>query len=104
WSPALEVAWAQGSATAARQVFTNFEKLAPNAPLLPLVKLAVARTWEEEGNWTNAEREYAAWLGVYTNHEGRALAEFSRAQAASKAGDQAGAMLLFTNFIAHFPT
>jgi TolA-binding protein len=92
---------------AAREAFSAFERMATNAAngaLVPLVKLAKARTWEEEGNWTNAQREYTEWLGNYTNHQRQALAEFCRAQATSRAGDQAGALSLFTNFISKFST
>ena len=39
------------------------------------VELAIARTYEQETNWTGAIQEYDAWLGRYTNQPARARAE-----------------------------
>jgi len=93
----------QADPPAARQLFAEVEKNAPGSPLLPELQLAIARTFEQEGDWPQAIQRYNHWLNQYTNHDGQARAEYSRAFACSRANDT-NAFNYFTNFIARFPT
>jgi TolA-binding protein len=70
---------------------------------VPEVRLAVARTFELEGDWETAVRQYDAWVGEYTLHPSLPSAEFFRALAHYRAGEEAHALTLFTNFVGRFP-
>jgi TolA-binding protein len=87
----------------ARGLFTEIESRAPNSPLLPELRLAIAHTYEQEDHWTEAIDQYSQWLTVFTNHSGQARAEYSRARACSRANLQTNAFVYFTNFLARFP-
>lgn len=88
----------------ARALYCDFARSATNSQLLPELELAIARTYEEETNWSEAIRQYDTWLVTFTNHPAQARAEYFRAQANYEAGDETNAVLQFTNFIARFPT
>jgi tetratricopeptide (TPR) repeat protein len=89
---------------AARRLFEAFAAQAPNARLLPEVRLAIARTYEQQDNWPAAIKEYESWLAVYTNQPTflpralyySALANFRDCRATN-------ALALFTNFVERFP-
>jgi len=88
----------------ARSLFSDFTGRAPNAPLRPEVELAVARTYEQQDQWSEAIEHYEAWLNIFTNHPSeRPRAEYSRAWANFRAERETNALMLFTNFIAQFP-
>jgi len=94
----------QGSPAAAREIFQAFEQQAPDAPLAPQVKLAIAHTYEEQTNWDEAIAQYDGWLATFTNHEDQPYALFYRAWANSQAGRDTNALVQFTNLVAQFPT
>ena len=94
----------QGSPARARKVFLDFAKAAPGSSLLPEVELAIARSYEQENQWTNAIKQYDDCLAVFTNSNVRPQAEFYRAQATYLAGEETNALARFTNFLARFPT
>jgi tetratricopeptide (TPR) repeat protein len=94
----------QGDPAKARTMFSDFAKAAPNDPKLPEVELAIARTYEDENQWTNALQQYDAWLRTYTNSDLRPQAEFYRAQATYRIGDETNALACFTNLVAEFAT
>ena len=89
---------------AAREILLNFVRLAPQAPLLPLVHMALARTYEEDENWPSAVHQYDLCLTAFTNYPGIADAEYYRARATFLAGNETNALSLFTNFVARSPT
>jgi len=93
-----------GSQANARAVFQKFAAERADSPLLPSVALAVARTFEREQDWPAAVTNYQAWLNGYPTNELRPQVEYARDWAVSQAGDEAGALALFTNFLAQFPT
>lgn len=93
-----------GNSAAARNVFTNYLARNSNPVLLPEIQLAIARTHEHESNWTGAIEIYNVWIATFTNHASRARAEFERAWANDQARNETNALLLFTNFVAVFPT
>lgn len=91
----------QNPATA-RALFSDLEKRYPNSPLIPEVKLAIARTYEKEGNWPKALKQYDAWIAVHPTDPALPRAELSRAWATYHAGNETNAFQLFTNFVARF--
>ena len=94
----------QGDPARARAMFSAFAGSAPEAPLLPELQLAIAGTYEQENQWTNAIRQYNLWLARFTNSSARPQAEYYLAYATYQAGQETNALMLFTNFIAQFPT
>ncbi len=94
-----------GGPAEARKVFSDFIARFPaTEPLVPEVKLAMARTYEKESNWPAAIEQYKAWVAIYTNSPALPRAEFSRAWATYRSGDETNALPLFTNFVARFQT
>src|SRR5436190_20220208 len=47
---------------AARALFSDFAKRAPNTALRPEIDLAIARTYEQENRWPDAIQQYELWL------------------------------------------
>ena len=88
----------------ARTLFSEVEKNGPDSPLLPELELAVARTYEQEGNWAEAINRYGSWILRFTNHPGMVRAEYSRAVACFRARQDTNAFVYFTNLLARFPT
>ena len=90
---------------AARATFQRLLEKYPDTPLWPEIQLAIARTYEQEGDWTNA-------FNVYTNLEGspdfatnalRPQLEFSLALACGKAGLESNALARMSNVVSQFP-
>ncbi len=94
----------QGNPTGARQMFLDFVQAAPNDPMRPAVELAIARTYEQQDQWTDAFQRYNLWLTNFPASDSRPQAEFYRAQAAYQASDLTNALAGFTNFVGRFPT
>lgn len=94
----------QGDPVAARKMLEDFARAVPTAPLLPQVYLAIARTYEQQDQWSNAVQVYDHYLPALTNSPCLPEIEYYRAQAAYKAGDVTNALMLFTNFVAQYPT
>jgi len=89
---------------ARRQIFADLLKRFPNTPLLPDVQYAMARTFEQEGNWTKALAAYDQWVARYPSHALLPRVEFSRAMACQRAGLETNALAMFTNFVVRFPS
>ncbi len=94
----------RGNPAAARNLLARFAQRAPHAQLLPQIGLAVARTYEQEDKLPEAIREHTRWLGRYTNCAARPQAEYSLALDWSLSGNETNAFMLFTNFVARYPT
>jgi TolA-binding protein len=94
----------QGKPEEARKIFSDLITAVPGSALLPEVRLAVARTFEEQEKWDDAIAQYDSWLVAYTNHEARAAALYHQARANFFAQRETNAIVLFTQFIARFPT
>jgi TolA-binding protein len=88
----------------ARALFSDFARSATNSPLMSELQLAIARTYEGENKWDDAIDEYNAWLATFTNNPSVGRAEYLRAWAYYQAGHETNALVLFTNFVARFPT
>src|SRR5205085_542966 len=65
----------------ARKMFLDWVAAAPESKLLPEVRLAIARTFEEQEKWPEAIEQYDSWLANYTNHGARASAMYYQARA-----------------------
>ncbi len=95
----------EGGPAEARKVFSDFITRFPSqSPLLPEVKLAIARTYEQETNWSEAINQYNTWVATYTTNSALPRAEFSRAWVNYQSGNESNALTLFTNFVERFQT
>jgi TolA-binding protein len=88
----------------ARALFEKFEERFPDSPLRPEVELALARTYEQEGNWPRAIGIYDRWAKRYATDGLLPQVEYARAWANFQEGRGTNAFLLFTNFIARYPS
>jgi TolA-binding protein len=89
----------------ARALFQKFEERFPDSPLRPEVELALARTYEQESSWPLAITVYDNWVEHFaTNTLLLPQVAYARAWANFQAGRETNAFLLFTNFIAQFPS
>jgi TolA-binding protein len=88
----------------ARALFEKFEERFPDSPLRPEVELALARTYEQEGNWPRAIGIYDRWAKRYAANGLLPQVEYARAWANFQDGRGTNAFLLFTNFIARYPS
>jgi len=89
----------------ARALFQEFEKEFPGSSQLPDVELAIARTYEQENNWPMAIKIYDDWIQIFSS-DTPLLPDVKYAQAwANFKGDrETNAFVLFTNFLAEFPS
>jgi TolA-binding protein len=88
----------------ARGLFQKSAGQFTNSPLLPQIELAIARTYEQETNWSAAIGSYAGWLEDFPANELAPQADYALAWANFQAGNATNAFVLFTNFVAQFPT
>lgn len=88
----------------ARRLFMEFEEMYPTNAWLPEVRLAIAGSFEKEGDWEAAITNYAAWIDRFSTNELMPEARFDLARANDMAGHETNALILFTNFIAQFPS
>ena len=88
----------------AREVFTQFLSRFPASPLRPEVELAVARSYELEGDWQSATNCYESWVAHHPNLPITPRGQFSRAVAIALSGQDTNAFILFTNFLVLYPT
>ena len=88
----------------ARGLFLKFEQQFTNSVLRPQIELAIARTYEQEEDWTNAIAEYENWVRTFPTNAMQAQANYALGQAHFYAGNETNAFVLFTNFVVRFPT
>jgi TolA-binding protein len=88
----------------ARTIFEKYREMNLKSPLRPQIDLAVARTYEQQQNWTAAIGQYEIWLNDFPADELRPQVEYDRAWANFQAGNETNAFGQFTNFVAEFPT
>jgi TolA-binding protein len=91
-----------GKPAAAREQFLQFLSRYPESVRVPEVKLAIARTYQHEANWTNAAAKLDEWSRHYPTNAALPEAEFERAWAYDLAGQGTNAYRLFTNYVARF--
>ncbi|HXS68808.1 MAG TPA: tetratricopeptide repeat protein, partial [Candidatus Polarisedimenticolia bacterium] len=95
---------AQKDPAGARRLFAEFKERYPANSLLPEVRLAIARSYEQEGDWNAAITNYVDWTQTFPHHYLLPQAQFSLATDTYKIGHETNALMLFTNFIVRFPT
>lgn len=88
----------------ARTLFQKFEQEFSNSGQLPEVELAIARTYEQENNWPQAIDIYDSWIHRFPNNNKYSAVKYARAWANFQGGNETNAFLLFTNFLAEFPS
>ncbi len=93
-----------GRPAVARALFQQFASQFPDSELRPQAELAVARSYEQEQDWTNAIHQYENWQQLFPTNALRPQVEYALALANFQAGNETNAFLLSTNFIARFPT
>jgi len=108
FAPASALLYGEGLAdwqepAAARRQFQKFETEFPHSPLRAQAELAIARTYEQEHNWSEAIAAYENWLQSFPTNEFRPQASYALARAEAQAGQTARALAQFTNFVARFP-
>jgi TolA-binding protein len=94
----------QGEYSMARAKFTNFLQAYPNSALQPKIQIAIARTYEQEGDWSNAVSVCEDWLAnsSFAGNPLRPQVEFARALDCGKAGMESKALTLMTNFVSQY--
>lgn len=94
---------AAGNYAQAKALFSRFQQMFPESPLLPEVELALARTLADEEQFGAAIQRYEAWLARYTNHALLPKAIYNLGRTQYRAGNDTNALSLFTNLVARFP-
>lgn len=94
----------EGDTAGARRCFERFRELYPTNALSAEAGLAVARTYEADGNWPAAITNYDKWVVAHPSDRALPRAEYQRAWANYMAGRETNALTLFTNFVARFAT
>ena len=105
--PALVLYGRQGASRAnpaeRRAVLEGFLERWPRSKLAAGVRLAIARTYEQEQNWTSAAQLYKSWLAEHSDAPARPRAEYLLALAFARTGEDTQALNLMTNYVASFP-
>ncbi len=89
-----------------REVFADFGKRFADSPLMPEVRIAVARSYAMHSDWASALPLLDQWLNQYTNAVDvlRPQAEFERAWCYSQSGRETNAFVLLTNLVQQYPS
>jgi TolA-binding protein len=91
----------------ARLIFGSLLERFPQTLLQPDVQFAIARTYEQEGDWSNALAASSNWLAD-TNFTANAIlrpqVEYARALDWGRAGLETNALIGMSNFVSQFPT
>jgi TolA-binding protein len=88
----------------ARALFQRFEQVFPSSEQLPEVEWAVARTYEQQKNWSQAISSYDSWIRRFSGNTNLPSVKYSRAWANFEGGRETNAFLLFTNFLSEYPS
>jgi len=88
-----------GRTSDARKVFEQMLGQFGDFPLKPEVSLALAHTYEQEGDWQLALKAYESWLQTYFAHPDRPKAEYARAWVNDRLGNDEEALAQFQQFV-----
>jgi outer membrane protein assembly factor BamD (BamD/ComL family) len=88
----------------AREVFRQFVRQYPGSPLRPQMELAMARTFEIQGDWPAAITNYENWLENYPTNDLLPQVQYALGRANYHAGRETNAFGILLNFVARFPT
>ena len=85
----------------ARETFQQLLERFPNTQLRPQIQLAIARTYEQDGDWTNAFNSYTNLESSpdFATNALRPQVEFSLALACAKAGLESNALQRMSNVV-----
>ena len=88
-----------------RALLQMFEQKFPGSGQLPDIELAIAQTYERENNWPMAISTYKSWLKRFPD-DVKLLPDvkYAQAWATFTGGYETNAFILFTNFLAEFPS
>jgi TolA-binding protein len=86
----------------ARRILTLLLQKFPGTRMRAEVEYAIARTYAMQQDWPQAARSFTLWSTAHGDHPLLPQAEFSRALAYDKGGDETNAFILFTNYITRF--
>ena len=88
----------------ARKTFQMLLEKFPDTPLRPQTQLAIARTYEQEGDWTNVFNAYTDLEGNphFAGNALRPQVEFSLALACWHAGLESNALARMSNFVSEY--
>jgi tetratricopeptide (TPR) repeat protein len=85
-------------------MFSSLAHRIPGSGLVPELEFAIARTYENQDQWPEAAAQYDHWVTTFTNHALLPQAQYARAWANWRAGNEPQAFAQITNFLAHFQT
>ena len=94
-----------GDQEKARALFRQFEQTFTNSQWVPNAELYIAQTYERQNNWPAAISRYDSWIEKFKDQTNLLPAvKYAQAWANFKGGRETNAFLLFTNFLAEFPS
>lgn len=93
---------AVGDPAGARSLFQKFLETAPRSPLAAEIRLAIARTYEAQGDWTEAVQRYDSILAATNTPSVLARAAYFRALDTAFSGDETNALSYFTDFVVQY--
>jgi TolA-binding protein len=94
-----------GQPEKAREQFRQFEQTFTNSPQLPLVELDIAKSYQVQNDWPMAISNYDSWIEKFKDQPKLLPAvKYAQAWANFQGGRETNAFLLFTNFLAEFPS
>jgi TolA-binding protein len=88
----------------ARALFQKFAEEFPASSLMPDVELAIARTYEQDNDWPHAITIYDSWVNRFAVNPKLPAVQYARAWANFQGGRETNAFMLFTNFLAEYPS
>ncbi len=88
----------------ARALFERLASKLAGTPVEPRLRLAIARTYEQEQAWPAAVTNYESWRQTFATNSLRPQADYALALAHSRAGNEGQALVQFTQFVAQNPT
>ena len=94
-----------GDPETAREQFQKFEQTFTNSLELPNAELEIAQSYQKQTNWPAVISVYDSWVGRFKDQTNLLPSvQYARAWANYQAGHETNAFLLFTNFLAEYPS
>jgi TolA-binding protein len=94
-----------GDPAKAREHFRQFEQTFTNSQQLPLVELDIAKSYQLQNDWPMAISNYDSWIERFKDQPKLLPAvKYAQAWANFQGGRETNAFILFTNFLAEFPS
>lgn len=93
-----------GQSPNARALFQKFEEEFPSSALTADVEIDIAQTYEKDNNWPQVIDIYDSWIKRFANNPKLPAVQYARAWANFQGGRETNAFMLFTNFLAEYPS